>query len=145
MKIAITSQNRREVTGHAGKCRKFWIYEIAEDSSPVVKDKKLLELPKEQSLHEHSGAEPHPLDVVNVFITGGMGGGMRQKLARKGIRGITTPETDPDKVIAAFLDGSLVEQSSDHDCECSGHGHDHHHGDGHGQSVFPKEDLLFNQ
>lgn len=140
MKIAITSQNRREITGHAGMCRNFWIYEIAEDSSPTVKDKKLLELSKEQSLHE-SGDKVHPLDVVNVFITGGMGGGMRQKLARKGIRGITTPETDPDKAVAAFLDDSLLEQSSEHDCACSGngHGHGHHHGHGHehGQSVSP--------
>nr|VFK04766.1 MAG: hypothetical protein BECKH772C_GA0070978_102054 [Candidatus Kentron sp. H] len=29
---------------------------------------------KEQSLYEHSKGEPHPLDVVDVFITGGMGG-----------------------------------------------------------------------
>nr|VFJ64283.1 MAG: Predicted Fe-Mo cluster-binding protein, NifX family [Candidatus Kentron sp. FM]VFJ64985.1 MAG: Predicted Fe-Mo cluster-binding protein, NifX family [Candidatus Kentron sp. FM]VFK16266.1 MAG: Predicted Fe-Mo cluster-binding protein, NifX family [Candidatus Kentron sp. FM] len=140
MKIAITSQNRREVTGHAGMCRNFFIYDIAEDSPPVIKDKKLLELPKEQSLHEHAGGQPHPLDVVNVFITGGMGSGMRQKLAGKGIRGITTAETDPDNAIRAFLDGSLVEQSPDHDCGCSGHGHGHH-GHGRGQSVFPTNNL----
>ena len=28
MQIAVTSQNRKTVTEHAGKCRKFWIYDI---------------------------------------------------------------------------------------------------------------------
>jgi hypothetical protein len=28
MKIAVTSQNRKTITEHAGKCRKFWIYNI---------------------------------------------------------------------------------------------------------------------
>nr|VFJ88933.1 MAG: Predicted Fe-Mo cluster-binding protein, NifX family [Candidatus Kentron sp. H]VFJ89780.1 MAG: Predicted Fe-Mo cluster-binding protein, NifX family [Candidatus Kentron sp. H]VFJ97174.1 MAG: Predicted Fe-Mo cluster-binding protein, NifX family [Candidatus Kentron sp. H] len=130
MRIAITSQNRREITGHAGMCRNFQIYEISDDSPPAVRSKRLLELSKEQSLHEHSGVEPHPLDVVNVFITGGMGAGMRRKLAGKGIRAITTSETDPDTAIAAFLAGALVEESSEHDCGCSGHGHDHDHDHG---------------
>lgn len=138
MKIAITSQNRREITGHAGRCRNFWIYEIAEEAPQAVKDKQLLELPKEQSLHEHAGNGPHPLDGVDVLITGGMGGGMRQRLAGKGIRGITTPETDPDRAVADLLDGSLVEQASDHDCKCD-HGHAHHHE--RGRSVFPRVEL----
>jgi hypothetical protein len=28
MKIAVTSQNRKTITSHAGKCRKFWVYEV---------------------------------------------------------------------------------------------------------------------
>ena len=41
MKIAVTSQNRKIITGHAGKCRKFWIYET--DDQTIV-NKTLLEL-----------------------------------------------------------------------------------------------------
>ncbi len=41
MKIAVTSQNRKTITGHAGKCRKFWTYEI--DHKEIV-NKTLLEL-----------------------------------------------------------------------------------------------------
>ncbi|MCX7144523.1 MAG: ArsR family transcriptional regulator [Proteobacteria bacterium] len=29
MTIAVTSQDRKTITGHAGKCRKFWIYDIS--------------------------------------------------------------------------------------------------------------------
>ncbi len=28
MKIAVTSQNRKTITDHAGKCRKFWLFDI---------------------------------------------------------------------------------------------------------------------
>lgn len=27
MKIAVASQNRKDITGHTGRCRKFWIYQ----------------------------------------------------------------------------------------------------------------------
>jgi predicted Fe-Mo cluster-binding NifX family protein len=123
-KIAVASQNRRNVTGHAGKCRKFWLYDI-EDKA--VKGKTMLELPREQSFHEHTGAEPHPLQGVQVLITGGMGEGLARRLAGMGIEGLVTPETDPDRAVAAWLAGTLPLGSTE---AHSGHdhpdGHDHH-------------------
>ena len=104
MKIAVASQNRKIVTGHAGKCRKFWLYDI-EDRA--VKGKTLLELPREQSFHEHTGAEPHPLQDVQVLITGGMGEGLARRLAAMGIEGLVTTETDPDRAVSAYLAGTL--------------------------------------
>lgn len=105
MKIAVASQNRREITEHAGHCRKFWIYHIAEQQ---IIDKALLELPLEQSFHESSPHDPHPLDEVQVLIAGGMGHGLSHRLEVRGIAGIVTPETDPDRAVAAYLDGSLI-------------------------------------
>jgi len=126
MKIAVASQNRHTITEHAGRCRKFWIYETSEDA---VMRKELLELPKEQSFHESSPHAPHPLDDVQVLIAGNMGTGLLGRLEAKGIRAIVTPETDPDRAVAAYLDGSLVigtscahdhdEESEDqHACHC---------------------------
>lgn len=128
-RIAVTSQNRKTITGHAGKCRKFWIYET-EDR--VVRDKHLLELPLEQSFHESHGSTPHPLDDVNVLICGGMGQGLQQRLKQKGIHAVATTETDPDRAVAAWLEGTLAEaapEAHDHDHD---HDHDHHHGHRHG-------------
>ncbi|MEN8218773.1 MAG: NifB/NifX family molybdenum-iron cluster-binding protein [Pseudomonadota bacterium] len=116
MKIAITSQNKREVTGHAGKCRKFWIYEVSEGK---IGEKNLLDLPKEQSFHESSPHAPHPLDGIQVFISGGMGAGLIRRLEVKGIEGIVTSEKSPDKAVAAYLDGSLERLAPHH------HGHAH--------------------
>jgi predicted Fe-Mo cluster-binding NifX family protein len=113
MKIAVASQNRKIVTGHAGKCRKFWLYDIA---AHAVKEKTLLELPREQSFHEYTGAEPHPLQGIQVLITGGMGAGLARRLAGMGIEGLVTTETDPDRAVAAYLAGTLpLGQPETHD------------------------------
>jgi predicted Fe-Mo cluster-binding NifX family protein len=119
MKIAVTSQNRRTITEHAGKCRKFWIYDIEENQ---VAGKTLLELPIEQSFHESSPHEPHPLDAVQVLIAGSMGSGLSHRLAVKGIAALTTSETDPDRAVVAYLDGSLAVGSP----KPHAHGEDEH-------------------
>ncbi len=127
IKIAVTSQNRKTITGHAGKCRKFWVYEVA---GREVKTKNLLELPIEQSFHESNHAAPHPLDGVNVLICGGLGSGLQNRLKQKGILAVATAETDPDQAVDAWLAGSLIELAPDaHD------GHEHGRGHGHGQTV----------
>lgn len=123
MKIAIASQNRKTVTGHAGKCRKFWIYEV---EGCEVTDKRLLELPIEQSFHESNPNAPHPLDEVNVLISGGMGNGLQARLKQMGIMAVATSETDLDRALADWINGTLNELPPglhhDHD-----HGHGHHH------------------
>lgn len=105
MKIAVASQDRRSITEHAGRCRKFWIYEIEQNR---VGHKHLLELPEEQSFHDSSPHAPHPLDDVQVLIAGNLGIGLFGRLAARGIKAVITPETDPDRAVAAYLDGSLV-------------------------------------
>lgn len=105
MKIAVTSQNRRAVTEHAGRCRNFWIFTIQENA---VADKQLLELPREQSFHESSAHDPHPLDGIDVLITAGMGSGMVRRLGRKNIKGIVTQERDPDTAVALYLKDELT-------------------------------------
>jgi predicted Fe-Mo cluster-binding NifX family protein len=118
MKIAVTSQNKREITEHAGKCRKFWIYEVTNNN---VDQKTLLELPKELSFHESSADAPHPLDDVQVLITGSMGMGLVHRLGMKNIEGIVTSEKEPDKAVIAYLAGTLEQLAP----------HTHHHGHQH--------------
>jgi predicted Fe-Mo cluster-binding NifX family protein len=126
MKIAVASQNRRTITGHAGKCRKFWIYHL---EPGVIPHKELLELPREQSFHDSSPHDAHPLDDIQVLIAGGMGSGLQQRLAAKGIQSLITPETDPDKAVTDFLEGTLVREAPHPHFQHGGHhGHGHHCG-----------------
>jgi predicted Fe-Mo cluster-binding NifX family protein len=115
MKIAVASQNRKQVTGHTGRCRRFWIYEV--EAGRIV-SRTLLELPIDQSFHAISPQAPHPLDSVQVLISGGMGEGLVTRLARMGIEGLITTENDPDRAVALFLAGNLPlgapEASGDH-------------------------------
>jgi predicted Fe-Mo cluster-binding NifX family protein len=128
MKIAIASQNQRKVTAHAGQCRKFWIYET---NDAGVADKRLLELAVAQSFHDTAPHQPPGFDEVQVLIAQGMCEGFVQRLQRYGIEGIVTSETDPDQVIAAYLDGSLVRGVPEVHDEHHGHHHGHSHRHGH--------------
>lgn len=104
MKIAVTSQNRKAITEHAGRCRKFWIFEVENED---IVDRQLLELPREQSFHDSSPHDDHPLDDVDVLISGGMGQGLARRLEKKGIRSLVTSETDPDTAVSLYLRGAL--------------------------------------
>jgi len=128
MKIAITSQNRKKITGHAGRCRNFWIFEIEEGS---ICDRQLLELPKEQSFHDSHGLSTHPLDDVDVLLTAGMGTGLSKRLQRKGIKAVITTQTeDIEEGVKLFLQGNLKAEEPHSHIHWEGH-HDHHHGDDH--------------
>ncbi|AGX86244.1 dinitrogenase iron-molybdenum cofactor biosynthesis-like protein [Candidatus Symbiobacter mobilis CR] len=133
MKIAITSQNRKTITPHAGKCRKYWVYDISE--TKTVAGKELIELSMSESLHamahQTAAAVPSMWDGVQVLIAGSMGPGLQQRLRCQGIDAIVTSETDPDRAVAAWLDGSLpvLDAREEHDPD---HGPDHDHGHGHG-------------
>lgn len=130
MQIAVTSQNRKTITEHAGRCRKFWIYDIEEGT---VKDKHLVELGIEQSFHaSHSLAEP--LSGVTVLISASMGAGLHQRLTSYGVQPVITMEENPDAAVAAFLDNKLElvimdneQHCHDHDNHHQGHGHHHKH------------------
>ncbi|MBL6987451.1 MAG: nitrogen fixation protein [Methylobacter sp.] len=118
MKIAVASQNRKAITGHTGRCRKFWIYQIENDA---IAAKELLELPKEQSFHDSSPWEPSPLDNVQVLIAGDMGTGLARRLQQRNIQALITRETDPDQAVKSFLNGSLKTEAF----EPHEHGHKH--------------------
>ncbi len=130
MKIAVASQNRKTVTGHAGKCRKFWLFDV---QGAEVLGKRLLELPMDQTFHASHGSGSHPLQDVNVLIAGGMGTGLQQRLKQKGILAVATAESDPERAVAAWLDGSLVEIPP----ELHGHAHDHGHAHSHASIAQP--------
>lgn len=132
MQIAVTSQNRKTITEHAGKCRKFWIYNI---EAGAVTDKHLVELAIEESFHASHDGLAQPLTTVNVLITASMGAGLHQRLASYGITPILTMETDPDTAVAAYLANKLtqlsIDQCPDHDHHDGKHHGHHHHGHHH--------------
>jgi predicted Fe-Mo cluster-binding NifX family protein len=133
MKIAVASQNKNNITEHTGHCRNFWIYQIRDKE---IIGKNLLELSPAQSLHNSSAEETHPLDDVQVVISGGMGRGLVRRLEQKGIEAVITKETDLDRAVNAYLDGSLVRVEPEcHEDEGQGkhkhqrkHQHQHQHG-----------------
>jgi len=102
MKIGVTSQNFRTVTSHAGKCRRFLVFEQGSDGELQEIDR--LDLPKDMSMHEFQGTG-HPIEAVDMLITGGCGDGFVQRMARLEIQVIKTGESDPVTAVATLLAG----------------------------------------
>jgi predicted Fe-Mo cluster-binding NifX family protein len=133
MKIAVTSQNFRTITPHAGRTRRFLVYEAPEGGDPVEVDR--LDLPKELSMHEFSADSPHPLDAVDVIIAGSFGKGFANRMAARGIVAVATDLTDPVEAVKEYLARRLAggEAPAGTACGCGhGHGHAHQHAHAHG-------------
>lgn len=128
MRIAVTSQNFRTVTGHAGRARRFLVYEA--DTGRQPRELERLDLDLHMTIHGFDPRARHPLDGMDVLITGGAGAGFVQHMAARGVRVVATAETDPRQAIAAFFAGRICSASDgcrhDHDdvdeegCDCHG-------------------------
>ncbi|MBI5005571.1 MAG: nitrogen fixation protein [Nitrosomonadales bacterium] len=104
MKIAVTSQNFKRVTGHAGRSRRFIIFDVG---TPCDEPKVVwLDLPVEMTFHEFAGG-PHPLDDVDVILTASAGEGMVAKMAQRGVQVITCGESEPRKAVRDYLTGEV--------------------------------------
>lgn len=111
MKIGVTSQNYRTITGHAGKTRRFLVYETRHGE---IHELERLDLPKEMSMHEFRG-DRHPLDSLDVLITASCGHGFVQRMATKGVRVIATGETDPMKAVSGLVAGNPLPPPEPHE------------------------------
>jgi predicted Fe-Mo cluster-binding NifX family protein len=121
--IALSCQNRREITAHAGQCRNFFIYVVQEGR---IGPARLLELPAGASLHDTAADQPHALDGVDLLISAGMGDGLRARLARRGVRTLLTTERNPLRAVQRHLAGDLPDEVVPHDHAAHAAGEDGH-------------------
>jgi predicted Fe-Mo cluster-binding NifX family protein len=129
MKIGITSQNFRTITGHAGKTRRFLVYSVADGGE--LQGPERIDLPKEMSLHEYRGSD-HPVFAFDVLICAGCGEGFRRRMQSQGVEVVATAETDPQRAASLYLQGEALTPALPHEHE---HGHDHGHGQSQGHAV----------
>jgi predicted Fe-Mo cluster-binding NifX family protein len=104
-RIAVTSQNFRTITPHAGRTRRFLIYRGAPGGYPELVDR--LDLPKEQALHDWGNKDGHPIFDMDVVLCGTCGRNFVAKLAKRGVEAFPTDETDPETAVRAYLHGQL--------------------------------------
>jgi predicted Fe-Mo cluster-binding NifX family protein len=123
MKVAVTSQNFRTVTGHAGMTRRFIVYDAG--AAAGVAEVARLDLDRGQAFHGFAGG-PHPVDGVEVLLTAGCGEGFVAKMAARGIRVVRTGQADPRRAVEELLRGEVTPPAPD-DHAHHAHHHDHHH------------------
>jgi len=131
MRIAVTSQNFKTITGHAGKSRRFLVYEA--DGLAVPVEVERLDLPKALSIHEYHG-EDHPLFQLGLaaLVTQGAGQGFTQRMASHGIVVHATSESDPLRAVALVAAGLPLAVALPHEHD---HGHDHDGSAGRGATL----------
>lgn len=104
MKIAITSPNTKSISGHAGKCPGYWLYDLKNDGQI---DKAHIKLSKAEVFKNVAGLlsenPTHPLTGIEVFVTQSIGDGLLKRLEKDHINVIQTQETDPDLVIQRLI------------------------------------------
>ncbi|MCG5524195.1 nitrogen fixation protein [Ectothiorhodospira haloalkaliphila] len=132
MRIIVSSQNFRTITGHAGKSRRFLVFE--ENGEGQMDETGRLDLPRELSLHEYHGSDAeHPLFQAQptALITQSAGPRFQQRLARQGVTVHVTSATDPLQAAQAVLRGEPLpepEEDPHHAHHPQHHRHHHHHG-----------------
>ena len=120
MKIAISSQNKRTVTKHAGMCKNFLVYTI--ENKNII-NKEIVMLSEEQTLksifHGLSAETYNSIFDCDVLLTGSVGQGGIRNLAQRGVKAYNIIEKDPQKAVESLLAGTLKV------AEAPAHGHKH--------------------
>lgn len=140
MRVGFTSQNFRTITGHAGRTRRFLVFDLTEDGAATEIER--LDLPVEMTMHQFHGTGPHPLDGLDVLVTKECGPDFRRRMARRGVSVVVSAEdTDPASVLRAIAEGrmdvsppAVAVDDGEHD-----HGHHHHHAHRHENACRPSE------
>lgn len=106
MKIAIATKNYATVSGHAGQCREWLIYDCAPDQ-PLPAGQRIT-LEKEQLPHYFDDSGPHPLDGVEIVVAGSAGDGFIRHMQKRGADVLLTGETDPLAALEKILAGEAL-------------------------------------
>jgi len=130
-KVAITTlKNGDKIAEHAGHVVYFKIYEI--DQEKGITGTQLIKVDKEHTLHNllHNPVNPEEHEVLQsqILLTGGIGMGAINKLARLGVRAYIVEEKNPDVAIEKLINGTLKAVDP---ATVQHHNHHHEHGEGH--------------
>ncbi|MGQ9367607.1 NifB/NifX family molybdenum-iron cluster-binding protein [Azospirillum sp. A39] len=113
MRFAVASQNFRTVTPHAGKTRRFLLFDAGPGQAPEEAGR--LDLPDGMAIHDVAGGA-HPLYAVDVVIAGSAGPGFVARMREHGVVTVATAEADPRTAITAYLDGTIVAAPAHEGC-----------------------------
>ena len=136
--VAITTnKNGDKVAEHAGHGVYFKIYTIDEENG--IEDIKVIKVDKNETLHNllhnpQTNPEEHEVLRSQILLTGGIGVGGINKLARMGVRAYIIEEKNPEEAIQQLMNGTLKAidpNSIPHQHHHHNHDHDHQHGEGH--------------
>jgi predicted Fe-Mo cluster-binding NifX family protein len=109
LRIAIATRDYATIRGHAGKTRQWLIYDLSGwQPGAALPSPKRIELTKEQLFHHFQDDVPHPLDGLDLVVTGSAGEGFRDRLAKRGAEVLLTGESNPRTALEKILAGEAL-------------------------------------
>jgi hypothetical protein len=120
--IAVAVTNDGSIAAHAGRALQWRVYTVADKAVPRLA--WTLDLTGFGCLHEwhvRGDGNRHPLHFIDIAIAASAGDGVRQKLQQRKTELLTTSEENPEKAIAAYLDGNLPEGLPHEKVACHSH------------------------
>lgn len=102
--VALTMQNKREITDHAGKCRHFLLVHF--DQGKEV-ERSWVKLSLDETFSQWGAPLPPGLQNIDALITRGAGPGLQLRLAAQKVRALITDITDPDLALTMYREGEL--------------------------------------
>lgn len=109
MKIAIATKNHLEVSGHAGQCRHWLVYDLSQhQSNQLLPAPAFVELDKTEILHSFADDRAHPLDGIDLIVCASAGDGFIRHMKKRGCEVLRTGETDPALTITRILAGEAL-------------------------------------
>jgi predicted Fe-Mo cluster-binding NifX family protein len=125
MKIAVASHKQEEVGGHAGRCRRFWIYSA---EGGRITGREEVSLAPGETFHDRSHGLPTALNGIQALIAASGGPGLVRKLEESGVAVVLTEEPQVERAVVRWLAGELpVLDPSTLQHGQFGHGHAHPH------------------
>ena len=104
--VAIAAQDDGAVAGHAGKARRWLVYDCV-PGAPLPAPRAVALAPDQVFHHFHDDG-PHPLDGVDVVVAGSAGDGFLRHMARRGTEVLLTGETEPLRALERILAGEAL-------------------------------------
>lgn len=106
MRIAVSTSDYKAVSGHAGQCRRWLIFEG--EKGGAAREVERLELYPENVFHHHKDKDgPHPLEKVDALISRSAGEGFLRRMAKKQVDAKLTSERNARKAADDYLAGRL--------------------------------------
>ncbi len=109
MKIAIATKHFSEVSGHAGQCRHWLLYDLSQhQSSQLLPAPRQITLDAGEVLHTFEDDRAHPLDGVDIAVVASAGDGFIRHMRQRGCQVLVTGESDPALAITRILAGEAL-------------------------------------
>ncbi len=107
--VAVTSQNKKTVTNHAGRCTNYTIFTIENDK---ISDTRMVELKDNETLrftfHDDENTNPKNLLFdVDILLSGSIGKGVIEKLTTQNVAAYIIKEKDPTLAVEKLINGTL--------------------------------------